>query len=152
MWWQEDEAAASSWGVVTDSILRASKRLHVYTLTCFQEIFSKLSVHILCRLLPGQMENTGLSDLSSSVWRSNYQSSAGQKDCILLFFKCHHPLRYHNKTPRNLLSKASIHCTEVSLRLHSTHLKNTICTSWSTTVQRWTLLLLPPLVWLLSAT
>lgn len=102
---------------------------------------SKLSVCILCRLLPGQMENTGLSYLSSSVWRSNYQSSTGQKDCILLFFKCHHPLRYDNKTLRNLVSKSSKHCAEVSLQSHGTHLKNSICASQSTVAQWPTLLL-----------
>lgn len=126
----------SSWGAATNSISQASKKLHAYTLTCFQEIFSKLSVCILFRLLPGQMENTGLSYLSSSVWRSNYQSSTGHKDCILLFFKCHHPLRYDNKTLRNLVSKSSKRCAEVSLQSHGTHLKNSICASQSTVAQR----------------
>lgn len=73
----------------------------------FSRITSKLSVHILCRLLSGQTENNRLSYSSSSVWRSNYQSSTGQKDCILLFSTCHHPLRNHNKICRNLISKAS---------------------------------------------
>lgn len=114
---------------VTDSILYASRGLPVYTLTCFQEIFGELSAHSLCRLLPGQRENTELSYLSSSVGRSNYQSSTGQKDCILLVFKCHHPLRYHNKIPRSLLSKASTRWAEVSLQTHSTHLKTPTCTS-----------------------
>lgn len=131
----------SSRGTATDSILQASKRLHVYTLTCFQEIFSKLSVCILCRLLPGQMENTGLSYLSSSVQRSNYQSSTGQKDCILLFFKCHHPLRYDNKTLRKLVSKPSKHCAEVTLQSHGTHLKISIHASQSTVAQQPTTLL-----------
>lgn len=131
----------SSWGAVTDSILQASKRWHVYTLTCFQEIFSKLSVCILHRLLPGQMENTGLSYSSSSVRRSNYQSSTGQKDCILLFFKCHHPPRYDNKTLRSLVSKSNKRCAEVSPQSHGTHLKNSICVSQSTVAQ-WPILLL----------
>lgn len=65
----------------------------------FSRTTSKLFVHIFCSLLSGQMENTGLSYSSSSVWRSNYQSFAGQKDCILLFSACHHPLRNHNKIP-----------------------------------------------------
>lgn len=74
------------------------------------------------------MENTGLSYLSSSVQRSNYQSSTGQKDCIPVFFKCHHPQRNNNKTPRNLQAKPA--CT-----VHSISLKNSICISRSTMVQ-----------------